>query len=237
LKFKKRIRGTPKQIGKPFPIGEKKKLPRKLRPVYIGGGLRKSKALVELAKAERDGDPDRFYSVWDKLSKDRKVELVKEGYVEYETEGDYEHGYHTYPQGTDKLLKILRKGATSKKPKVTPESERASEWYAKRYPLMFKGGKRKSSVFLPKSVGIPALRSELKMIYVKHPRLKEEFKGRQGDLLRLANKLTRDKTLRKGCKDIHELVGGALEVAMEELPDKTKSGGKRAAYYGGKVGA
>jgi len=51
MKFKKRVRGTPKQIGKPFPISERKKLPKlALRKEWTPRGI---KQLEEAFEAEK----------------------------------------------------------------------------------------------------------------------------------------------------------------------------------------
>ena len=66
------------------------------------------RTLIKLAKADRD-DWDKFLEIWCRLTPKQQQYLVNAGYIQFETEGDYEHGYYTYPQGTKKLEALLKK--------------------------------------------------------------------------------------------------------------------------------
>ena len=176
--FRTRKRGTPNQIGKKFPVLEKRKLPKftasQLKKMHEGLWLRESakrkEPLYEKARTELDIETDELASDpqgyigslgWEiKLSPEEIAKIKRE--IDFTTEDiDNVHdselhrrqGQFTYLPLHDaavnivaeKITKILGKKRLSRRkprkaPKVTPESERASEWYARRYPMMFRGG-------------------------------------------------------------------------------------------------
>jgi hypothetical protein len=137
MKFKKRIRGTPKQIGKPFPIGEKKKLPKlplslmkeTLPRRLVGKSLRNK--ILELTG---DLSVPQFMKTAEKV-RTGKIKTINRQPIT--------------PRWKQDILKLeakIRKKYGGE-PKVTPESERASEWYAKKYPLMFRGGGKRAAYY------------------------------------------------------------------------------------------
>jgi len=141
-KFRTRTRGTVRQRGKKFPLLEKKKLPLKIKGPKRGverSEIPASAGIIRLISYAEKSDAEKEVAESTKLYPDRKFVIVKlKG-------GEALDRFRHKPDGTVSDYNYIKvpfryQVREDLYPKVTAETERASEYFARRYPGLFRGG-------------------------------------------------------------------------------------------------